>query len=317
VLDSLGADVDAILRAGGFVREDFADAEKTAPYSRLARLLLHCERRTRCDHIGLLVCEHTGLDDMGLAGRIARCEATVREGLQALAHHHSLYRAPGLLNLLEDGEFARFVYAIAAPGRLATHHYQMGALAIACNILRELCGPDWQPVEIRCAFRGPDSSRDLVRFFRAPVHFDADDSMIVFERQWLARPLPPVEDAYREAVAVEVRWSRKLAFDDFPGLVRDLVRKQLSSGQCSIESVAAALSMHRRTLDRRLARHGETFGALQASVKYEIARRLLRETALPVQQIGEFLGFSTGANFATAFRRWSGRTPRRFRRQEA
>jgi AraC-like DNA-binding protein len=150
-----------------------------------------------------------------------------------------------------------------------------------------------------------------------PVHFDADESTIAFESHWLERALPPVEDSYRQAVAAQVRQQRKLAFDDFPGLVRDLVRKQLSRGGCSIERVAAALSMHRRTLDRHLALHGEAFGALQASVKYEIAQRLLRDTGLSVQQIGEFLGFSSPANFATAFRRWSGRSPSRFRREAA
>jgi AraC-like DNA-binding protein len=317
VLDSLGADVDAALLAHGFTREDFEDPDREVPYADLVQLLQDCERLTGCDYIGLLICEQSGLAEMGLPGRVARCQATVRQGLQAMIHHHNLRRAPGVLGLLEDGALTRLVYAIVSPGTYNTHDYQMGGLAVARNMLLDLCGPDWQPVEVRCACRSPSNTRIFQRFFHVPVHFDADESTIVFESHWLERALPPVDESYRQAVAAQVRQQRKLAFDDFPGLVRDLVRKQLSRGGCSIESVAAALSMHRRTLERRLAQHGEAYGALQASVKFEIAQRLLRETRLSVQQIGEFLGFSTGANFATAFRRWSGRSPRRFRREEA
>jgi AraC-like DNA-binding protein len=40
---------------------------------------------------------------------------------------------------------------------------------------------------------------------------------------------------------------------------------------------------------------------------------LLRDTRLQVQQIAASLHFSTAANFATAFRRWTGITPSEYR----
>jgi len=97
--------------------------------------------------------------------------------------------------------------------------------------------------------------------------------------------------------------------------VRRLIRKQLLFGQCSMEAVAASLGMHRRTLDRKLQRQGAQYGELVDSVKQEVARQLLHDTRLQVQQIAESLHFSTAANFATAFRRWTGKTPSEFRRR--
>jgi AraC-like DNA-binding protein len=50
-------------------------------------------------------------------------------------------------------------------------------------------------------------------------------------------------------------------------------------------------------------------------VRHEIAVQLLRETDMPVQQIADFLRFSSAANFATAFRKWSRQSPSDFRNE--
>jgi len=313
LLDVMGADADAILASLGLARADFAYPESQMPYFQLEQLLVECERRTGCDHFGMLLCETSRLDDMGLPGRIARCATTVGEGLEALVRTYNLHRGGGLANLIDSGEFGRFVFAIAMPGARDTRQYQMGAITIVFNILEDLCGPEWQAHEVRFALRNPASTRPFQRVFHAPVHFDADESLIAFDRVWLSRSLPAVDDSFRHSVSAEVRQMRERAFEDFPGLVRDLIRKQLSSGRCSIETVAAMLSMHHRSLERRLARSGEDYSALQQSVKHEVAALLLRETELSVQQIADFLRFSSPANFATAFRRWTDRTPTQFR----
>lgn len=313
LLEQLGADADATLAAVGLARADFEDGDQVMPYVQLEELLRECERRTACEHFGLLLCEQSGLAELGLPGRVARCGTTVGRGLTALVRHYNLRRGGGMINLIDGGKFARFVYAIAVPGARETRHYQMGAVAIAFNILQDLCGPDWRATEVRFALRSPANVRPFQKFFRAPVRFDVDESAVIFEREWLDRALPRVAESFRREVAAEARQRRERAFDDFAGLVRDIIRKQLSIGPSSIEIVAATLAVHRRTIDRRLARVGESYGALQRSVKHEMAQLLLRETNLSVQKIADSLHFSSAANFATAFRQWSGKTPSQFR----
>ena len=313
LLETLGADVDAAFAAAGVARTTFEDPDGLMTYAQLEALLIECERRTACAHFSLLLCEHSRLADMGLPGRIARCAATAGEGLDALARVYNLNRGGGVIELVDTGSFARFVFAIAMRATHDTRQYQLGAITIAFNVLEDLLGPEWQATEVQLAFRSLANVRPLQRFFRAPLRFDADESAIEFPSEWLARPLPPVEDSFRQAATLELRRIRESVFEDFPGLVRDIVRRRLSIGPCSIENVSAALSMHRRTLDRRLARSGESYGSLQKSVKYQIAQQLLRETDLSMQRIADYLRFSSAANFATAFRQWAGRTPTQFR----
>jgi AraC-like DNA-binding protein len=100
---------------------------------------------------------------------------------------------------------------------------------------------------------------------------------------------------------------------NFPSIARRLIRRQLLVSKCHADDIATALAIHRRTLDRRLAAEGTTFRELHDAVKHDVARQLLRETSLSVRQIAAHLRYDSVANFSTAFRRWSGITPRDYR----
>jgi AraC-like DNA-binding protein len=195
-----------------------------------------------------------------------------------------------------------------------TEQMQLGAMTVTFNILQELCGRQWLPVVVMVASRAPSNPRPCQKYFRAPLRFDCDESAVVFESHWLDRPLPVVDPLARQRIEAEVRSRQSEMLVDLPSVVRRVLRKQLLVGACSIDVVATQLGVHRRTLDRRLQRHGVHYSDLLDAVKCQVACELLRDTELQVQQIAESLRYSNAANFATAFRRWAGVTPTAFRR---
>lgn len=71
--------------------------------------------------------------------------------------------------------------------------------------------------------------------------------------------------------------------------------------------------MQRRTLDRRLEAHAISFQALLDEVRYEVACKLLSDTAMPMIAIAHSLQFADASAFTRAFRRWSGMPPTRWR----
>jgi AraC-like DNA-binding protein len=254
------------------------------------------------------------LADFGLAGRTAACGATAGEGLLEFVAHFNLHVGATTASLVTSGGFARLVYAISVHGITDARQLQLGAVAVMFNILQDLFGRHWRPTVVSFATRAPSNLRPFHLFFRAPLRFDADESAVVFERHWLDRQLPPVDPAFRLQVAAEVRERQAAILENLPAAVRRMVRKRLIVGQGSMDEVAAALGVHRRTLDRHLGKHGVSYGKLLESVKEDVARQLLRDTDMQVQQVAESLHFSSAANFATAFRRWTGVTPSEFRR---
>ncbi len=283
-------------------------------YSALVRLFEVCAQRLNRDDLGLLVGQRTRLADLGLAGQLALCGETVEEGLQQFIQHYNLHDTAATMYLAVSGGYARFVWAIAEPGISNTTHIQLAAMTIAFNFMQDLCGAGWLPTVVTVASRSPANSQPCHRYFRAPVRFDSDESSMVFEQRWLDRPLPPVDPQTRHRIETEARARQAIVAVNFPDTLRMVLRKKLLIGDCSMDSVAQLLGIHRRTLDRRLQPHGLRYSELLESVQADIARQLLVDTTMPVQDVAEALRFSNAANFATAFRRWTGVTPSEFRR---
>jgi AraC-like DNA-binding protein len=315
VVQEFGVDLGEVLEAAGVRKDVFDDPENLIPYPALGRLLSECEQRTNCEHIVLLISRHTRLADMGLAGEVALCAESAGEGLQRFVDHFNLHSSATTASVLKSDRFARLVYAIAAHDVTNTRQLQLGAMVVAYNILQDFFGSSWLPTVVTVASRPPASLRPVQKFFRAPVRFDSDESAVVFETRWLDQRLPPLDPLIRKKIEADARTRRAAILSDLPATLRRILRKQLIIGDCSMDRVSAMLRIHRRTLDRHLQEHGVQYGELLESVQDHVARQLLRDTELQVQQVAEALHFSSAANFATAFRRWTGLTPSEYRRR--
>jgi AraC-like DNA-binding protein len=98
------------------------------------------------------------------------------------------------------------------------------------------------------------------------------------------------------------------------GAVQQIVTAQLPDGCPDVRAVAKVMRLSSRTLQRRLSAEGVTFACLVSRVRYAIAQRMLDDPGRKIIEVALDLGYSDQAHFARAFARWSGLTPRQFRR---
>lgn len=315
VLRGFGVDPVEALEAAGVRPDVFDDLQNTIEYRQFEQLLAACERLTHCDYIAMLITQHTRLADYAIVGQSALCTATAGEGLRNFVRHFNLHSTATTASLLSAGNLCRFVYGISVGGIVDAAQLHLGGITAAFNILQDLFGRQWLPTAVTFATRAPSDLQPFHRFFRAPLRFDSDESAVIFERHWLDRALPPVDPALRRQVEAEISARHAALIAHLPATVRRVLHKQLLVGPSGMDDVAAQLGMHRRTLDRHLQRHGVHYGALLESVKADVARQLLRGTRMQVQQIAARLYYSSAANFATAFHRWTGMTPTEYRRR--
>lgn len=315
VTRALGLDPDRLLQDAALPPGLFEVPGQRIGYTELERLFKACEQASGCGHIGLMLGRELRLRDFGMAAGAALAGTTAGEGLRNFVASCNLLDTPVTARLdVHDGR-ARFSCSITEHGIADTRHFDYLGAAITYNVLQDLCGQPWQASAVRFASRNPLEPAALASLFNAPLEFDADTSEIEFDANWLDQPLPPLEAGTRAAMAAELQHARAETLADLPSALRRIMRKRLLLGDFSMDDVAAQLSMHRRTLDRRLQRYGTTYGELLESVRDDIARQLLRDTQFSIQRIAESVRFSSAANFATAFRRRAGMTPTEFRRQ--
>lgn len=99
---------------------------------------------------------------------------------------------------------------------------------------------------------------------------------------------------------------------DLIATVRVLLEMLMPMGEASLGSVARALAMHPRTLQRRLHAHGISLSDLLDQQRRTLAGRIVLERRMSLTELALTLGYSEQSAFNHAFERWFGEAPRRW-----
>ncbi|MEM9531992.1 MAG: helix-turn-helix domain-containing protein [Pseudomonadota bacterium] len=97
--------------------------------------------------------------------------------------------------------------------------------------------------------------------------------------------------------------------------VRATVLEALGTTEPGLSHVCSRLKISKSTLFRRLRAEGTTFQSLLDETRSGLAERYLRASDLSNQQVAHLLGYRDSTAFQRAFRKWTGKTPREFRKQ--
>jgi AraC-like DNA-binding protein len=313
VLRRLGADPARVLAEAGFDIKLFDDPDTLVSYAARNHMIAHCAARTSCPHFGLLVGQGGGLKSLGLVGLLVKYSLDAGAALRTLMRYTHLHVRGAVATLAVDGDSVTLGYEIYQSHVEATDQIGDAAVAVIFNIMRELCGPAWKPVQIRFAHRKPKDVGPFQQFFRAPLVFDATGNAIVFSADWLNRRLPAIDPDLRRLLQKQIDALENRHGEDFPGQVRSVLRTALVAGHGGVGQVADVFSIHRRTLCRRLNGFGTSFQTLADQCRFEIARQMLEHSAVAVREIAALLRYAAPGVFSRAFRRWSGTTPAEWR----
>ena len=96
--------------------------------------------------------------------------------------------------------------------------------------------------------------------------------------------------------------------------VRNELARVLCDGKPDIRSVARRVAMSPRTLQRRLQQCGVRFKTLVNQTRVELAKEYLVRNGPTVTEIALLLGYGELSAFDRAFRRETGTSPTRWRR---
>ena len=317
VLEQLGADASAVFAKARVSLSLFDEPTNPLPITAVGRLVKESVAATGCEHFGLLVGQNGGPQSFGVIGLLAKYSPDVQTALLRLGTYLHLYHGGQVMRLDAGHDVSILSYAIVHPGVEAVDQIEDGALAIFFKEMRSLCGPQWLPLEVRFAHRRPKNDRPFARCFQTSLRFDAEQSALVFRTDWLRHKLPEVDVEIERLLQQQIAALEASHRDEFPDLVRSMLRNGLITGHADADSVAALFSMHRRTMTRRLAKFGTTFEDLVDETRFEMSKRMLAISVLDISQVAASLSYSDASAFSRAFRRWSGTTPAAWRISQA
>ena len=311
LMRALNVDAPSVLAGAGVAPDALNSAERLIPYAAFGRLLQIGAERAGYAHFGLTAGRMWHLEDLGPIGELVRHSPTVGHAVQTLTMFQHLHSEGGLVYAARHSGLVEVGYAIYYPGVDGIDQIYDFALASMFNFMRQLCGAAWMPSQVLIPHGRPPDPVHYRNFFKLLPQFDSEVCALRFPATWLDHPIDGADLGSRQHALATMQ-----AAND-PDLLQQVyraLRNALLTGRSSGNDVAHALSMHRRTLNRRLQECGTTFQHILDEVRCEVARQLLCHSAVTLDDIAASLGYAGVSPFMRSFRRWTGSSPGRLRR---
>jgi len=311
----LGVPRAELLREARLREEQLRDPDARVPRSAIVRLWRAVAARVPDSALGLRYGAEIRLRELGLVGYTMAFSRTVGAALTRLTRYDRIV-SETLSVTLDPRDDATWIRVDVEPELRAFRpaaDFRLAALLAGC---REIAAAPLAPLAVELPYRRPADVHEYERFYRAPLEFGALGTAFLLGNEDLARPVRSSDETlsgYLDRLA-EQTLTALGGQDTLQDRVRAALFSELSEGVPSLEHVGRSLGMSGRTLQRELRQEGTTFAAVLTKLRQDMAPSLLHDGQLAVAEVAFLLGYQDPRAFQRAFRRWSGCSPRSFRR---
>jgi AraC-like DNA-binding protein len=280
------------------------------------RLLAYLYQHSERPDLGLLFAQQLTLASYGVLGHAMLSAATVG---QAIDMGLSYYRLTSSFMTLSSTQSAHTLhiravldYPLPALSQFAPEELIIGWTKIA----RQLMGEDFSPLCV--SFRGPQPPYHvaLVEYLRCPIKYLQDACLFEIDSSVLSLPLKTANALTAKQLLnlcqQLLNQEPVIVADDIVVQVQQLIKAKANYWP-SMQQVADLLAMSERTLRRRLQAQGTDYQQQIDQVRQQLAKQLISNKQVTVQQAAAVLGYSEPASFRRAFYRWMGVSPQAFR----
>ncbi|MFC8048106.1 AraC family transcriptional regulator ligand-binding domain-containing protein [Nocardia sp. NPDC057353] len=314
----LGGDAEALAAAAGLPAAALDTDDMLVPDTAVAAVLELAAHRLGCPDLGLRISYRQDLDMLGPLALAIRNSPTLAGVMECTARYLFVH-APSLSLGLEpdpygDEHVVALRYEVRTDDLPAPVQGTDLGLGFVHRALQRLVAPRYGLRSVELPYRPPAPLAAYERFFGAPVRAGRPAALLRVPRGLESRSLAGGDETlHRLAMAFLAAQTAGDGTAAAPR-VRTTVRQLLGTAPPEIGVVAELLTVHPRTLQRRLADEGTSFAAILDEVRRDQAHRYLTTTAMPMRQIASLLGLAEQATLTRCCRRWWGRTPTAVRR---
>lgn len=207
----------------------------------------------------------------GIGIFLSHC-TTLGQAAEEIGRHFHLINSGMVIENVpcEGGRKLRF-HALCA-GRHPLHHHGEMQLMLVKRMAQFLVGGKWKPMRMHLPLPMLSGAKRYEDALECPVIFDTGETAGFLAREDMSRPVAMNREqlmAHVQKTFEGLSRARRPEGDEFPGLVAAVVRRLMASGSVSSASVAGAMNLSIRSLQRRLAAEGSS---LRAIISAERAR---------------------------------------------
>jgi len=310
---SYGCDSSALFQRVGLNADAPEDRVQAVTMQRLWRLAVE---ETGDDSFGITFAQHMQPAALHGLGFSWMASSTLLDAFERLVRYYRIIATAGEVILDQSGDLVKLWYKIPAPAGRAAPASLDAVLAVFVQLCRITKSTDFSPVRVELQREAPANRDKFSAFFRAEVVYQCAENCLYFDPDELNQPLAMASpELARVNDRIVIDYLQRYDNSHSGNQVRACIIDLLPSGPPSQETVARALNMSARTLQRRLSSDALTYKQLLEDVRLSLAKQYLKEAGRSVSEVTYLLGFSEPSNFARAFKRWTGVSPVAFQSQ--
>jgi AraC-like DNA-binding protein len=318
LVHDMGADPRDLLEQQEIDVQSLDDPDNELECVSVVNLLEHCSRVLKDPLFGLHLAERQEPDvSYGCVIALARSAPTFREGLKCLADYISLSTSPECeMEMLATRDLVELRWSTQiGMGNSGQTRYH-GVLTMM-KILQMLGRERFRPLYANLLSRISHSELLLLQEkLGCRIKSNSGINGIVFSADILDQPIVTSNKTLYTLLKNNFNQLRASANADFVGHVGTVVRRALTSGNCSLEVCADKLGTSIRTLQKRLARMGYRFSDIVQNERINVAKQTLVWTERSLDDLAFQLGYSEQTSFGRAFKRHTGMSPAAYRTRE-
>ncbi|MEM9456803.1 MAG: AraC family transcriptional regulator [Myxococcota bacterium] len=315
---TLGLTHEELVEISGVPHEDLRDPDTLVEYESLLRVWDVLLERFPDHHIGLEYASFLSPTTLGVVGYACSHCRNLGEAL-ALYTRHCHLADPKLVVTLEHSKgLVRVTFNHAPRVEAMAEPMEMMLAAMIFSARRMV--PSSPPPQEVC-FRHPrrHETRRYREVFQSPVRFEAEWTGVCFSEDALTLPILGADPRMGRYLQQQVEAMDKTrapppVTQPLDARVRTTIEQSLMSSTLDQASVARALGMSARSLQRGLQALGTSFSEQLDAVRRTHALLLLRDPQRSIREVAFMLGYADPRTFYRSFRRWTGRTPAEHRR---
>jgi len=311
----LGYNPHLILQDVGLSSAQLREPEALISYLKIAELLDLTAQVCNDPIFALKLAEKQTAMAIGELVLSSSQQSTLRESIQFSNQHMRLHARGVHLTLEVRAEVAEIHLNFDFTNASGLQQLILLSVAQIYNVLNTFLGEENILLKMDLQQCIQEKDKSFLKEYGAHLNVGSTFNGIHFPSMWLDRENKPNELMLKDHFNKRIQLLESIYPEDLQAQVRYICSNLLSSGECTIDRVSAALNLHPRVLQKRLSSEKTSFSQLLQITRTVTAEQQLQYGSLSVLDIALNLGYSEASVFCRNFKKWTGQSPRQWRTQ--
>ena len=251
---------------------------------------------------------------LGIIGYLMQQSNNVLDALLALSKHLSIH-SPTPVKIEDYGRLSSINYINILPFDRQSYTNEV-AMTQAMVIMKAICGNQFKPEAVHFNHTRMSDITQYKKIFKAPIYFEQARTEFIYDSALNKQPILKADPLLKEILIKQIEQIQTEELTDLRSQVEILIRRSLQSQRYQINHIAKHLSLHPRTLQRKLKGDGISYSEIVENIRKEVATERLENSNITIMQLSDYLGYKDNTAFTRAFKKWYEVTPVQWRKKQ-